>query len=105
MRKILYEPLPAMIEKMKNQGEIFEEDFDDNGIEESTKKNVNNLIVSRRRGCILTGKEFVDRENAKRKAAETTKKAKEDEKAAKSQKRLENKRKRETPASSSKKKV
>jgi hypothetical protein len=81
--------LPTLVEIMKLQGEIFEQDFDDIGVKPSAKKNTDRLVVSRRRGCILTGKEFVEREEGKRMANQQKKEANLVQKAARKRKRDE----------------
>jgi transposase len=62
--KLIMDAIPTLSEKFQNQGELFDEDFDEVGIKETTKKD--HLVTNRRRSIILTSKGYICRQMTKK---------------------------------------
>ncbi len=58
--------LDCLVERMKVQGELYEQDFDDFGIMTGTSGTKDKLVLYRRRSVILTNKQLYMREVEKR---------------------------------------
>jgi hypothetical protein len=59
--------MPQLVEKFKNQGELFDKDFDEENIRNTTIKD--HLVTNRRRSINLTSKSYLLRQYEKKYAS------------------------------------
>jgi hypothetical protein len=67
-RKKIYAELPSLLEKFSIQGELYENDLTAIGIDPNVVRNgmsIDELVLSRRRSCLLTHNELMKRETQK----------------------------------------